>query len=115
MVPSKKNLQVAMIMQWLSSTDPKWKNIFINLPVDVFERIMKHLSLNDYVGLRAICRSFRKTVSHAIENKCCCHLPELPILSTKRVSTVKGWFRRNNKSLLRSTDECLGSVDGWLM
>jgi hypothetical protein len=90
-------------------------NIFTNLPVDVFERIMKHLPLKDYVGLRAICRSFRKTVSHAIEKKCCCHLPELPILSTKRVSSVESWFWRNNKSMLRSTDECLGSVDGWLI
>lgn len=44
-------------------------NIFTNLPVDVFERIMNHLPLKDYVGLNAICRSFRKIVSHAIENK----------------------------------------------
>ena len=65
--------------------------------------------------MRAVCCSFRKAVSHAIENKHCCHLPELPSLSTKRVSSVKGWCRRNNKSPLRRTDECLGSVDGWLI
>jgi hypothetical protein len=55
------------------------ENIMLtNLPDDVLELIMKRLSLNDCLALRAICRSCWKTISNAIENKHCYHLTEIP-------------------------------------
>jgi hypothetical protein len=83
------------------------KTMLTNLPVDVLERIMKCLPLKDYLRLRAICRSCRKTVSNIIENKHCCPLPELPSLSTKSLHCLR-------TPLLRD-DTCIGSVDGWLI
>jgi len=98
-----------MIMQWLSPKNTRWKkkNILTNLPVDVLELIMKRLPLKDYLILRAICRSCRKTVSKIIENKHCCPLPELPRLSTKSLHCLR-------TPLLRD-DRCIGSVDNWLI
>jgi len=105
----------AKIMRW------KRKHTLTNLPVDVLELIMKRLSLKDCLGLRAICRSCRKTISNVIENKHCCHLPELPLvvllsknsrfyysLSTKSLHHLRAplWQRTNN---------CFGSVEGWLI
>jgi len=111
-----------MILQWPNKKfEMEENNILTNLPVDVLELIMKRLHLKDYLGLRATCRSCRKTVSNFIENKRCCHLHGLPLvflkskksrflysLSTKSVHRIRTpQLGRNNK--------CLGSVEGWLI
>jgi len=96
-------------------------NILTNLPVDVLELIMKRLHLKDYLGLRETCRSCRRTISNFIENKCCCHLPELPLvfLKSKKSRFV---FSLSTKSLhclrtpqLGRNNRCLGSIEGWLI
>ncbi|AES81777.1 putative F-box domain-containing protein [Medicago truncatula] len=99
----------------------KEKHTLTNLPVDVFELILKRLPLRDCLGLRAICRSCRKTVSNVIENKHYCHLPELPLVFLRsknsrfyyNLSTESVHHR--NTLLWQSTHECLGSIEGWLI
>ncbi|GAU18243.1 hypothetical protein TSUD_175850 [Trifolium subterraneum] len=98
-------------------------NILTNLPVDTLELIMKRLSLNDNLALRAICRSCRKTISNVIEKKHCrCHLPEIPqVFLLSRNSNF--FFSLSKKSVhhhLRTPalwryTYCIGSVEGWLI
>jgi hypothetical protein len=99
------------------------ENIMLtNLPDDVLELIMKRLSLNDCLALRAICRSCRKTISNAIENKHCCHLPEIPqvFLLSKNSSffynlSKKSMHHHLGTSPRRLSIICIGSVEGWLI
>jgi hypothetical protein len=97
-------------------------NILTNLPVDVLELITKRLSINDYLALRAVCRSCRKTIANVIENKHCCHLPEMPQVFLP-FKYSRFFFSLSKKSLhhhlapppLRYADTCIGSIKGWLI
>jgi len=82
---------------------------------------MKRLPLKDCLGLRAKCRSCRKTVSNVIENKHCCHLPELPLVFL-RSKNSRFYYSLSTESvhhlrapLSQSTHECIGLVEGWLI
>ncbi|PNX77468.1 hypothetical protein L195_g033436 [Trifolium pratense] len=86
---------------------------------------MNRLSLNDNLALRAICRSCRKTISNAIENKHCCHLPEVPQVFL-RSNNSRFFFSLSERSVhhhhhLRTPpwrltiNTCIGSVEGWLI
>jgi len=83
--------------------------------------IMNRLPVKDWLGLRATCRSCRKTVSNFIENKRCCHLPELPLVFLKSKKSrflyslgTKSVHRIRTPQLGRN-NRCLGSVEGWLI
>jgi len=112
----------AIILQWPSEKyEMEENNILTNLPVDVLELIMKRLHLKDYLGLRATCCSCRRTASNFIENKRCCHLPELPLVFLKSQKS-RFLFSLSTKSLHRlrtpqlgRNNRCLGSVEGWLI
>jgi hypothetical protein len=99
-------------------------NKLTNLPLDMLALIMKRLSLKDSFGLRAISRSCRQKVSIIIiDNKFCCHLPELPqvFLQCKNsrflfnLSSEKVLHLRTPLSRSTNKDKCLGSVEGWLI
>jgi len=96
-------------------------NILTNLPIDVFELIMKLLPLKDCLALKAICRSCRKTVSNIIENKHCCHLPEFPLVFVQS-NNSRFFYGLSTKSvhhlrtqLLGRNNKCVGTVEGWLI
>jgi hypothetical protein len=88
----------------------------------VLKLIAKRLSLNDYLALRAVCRSCRKTISNIIENNHCFYLPEMPQVFLPSKDS-RFFFSLSKKSVhhhhrtppLKCTNICVGSVEGWLI
>ncbi|KAK7287217.1 hypothetical protein RIF29_00354 [Crotalaria pallida] len=102
-------------------------NKWTHLPSDILEMIMKRLKLIDYLGIQAVCSTWRAAITRAIANKHCHPLPELPLvfltprnkhvlpdmffsLNTEQVCSL----RRNN-TLLERHHQCHGTVGGWMI
>ncbi|XP_057445008.1 uncharacterized protein LOC130737274 [Lotus japonicus] len=108
--------------QWISRKVSKQEtNKWTHLPQDILEQIMKRLCLTDYLTMRAICSSWRSTVTNAIANKYCHPLPELPLVVF--ISHEQTFFSLKNErgycpksSLFDSTSIfCHGSIEGWMI
>ncbi|XP_004492488.1 uncharacterized protein [Cicer arietinum] len=93
-----------------------WKNI----PVDILEQIMKHLPHREYLALRAICYPWWISVSNVMAKDNCHPLTELPLVLLRNEDSMfyslsTESLHRPKTQLLKRTQFCHGSFEGWLI